>query len=64
MEQLFELLVIVCMTLLLEETVFNGTFTILRIINEINGNKCMCLQVTYNKGRRREQCCPILLRIL
>jgi len=64
LEQLFELLVIVYMTILLEETVFNATFTILRIIKEMNGNKFMCLQVPYNKGGRREQCCPILLRIL
>lgn len=64
LEQLFELLVIVYMTILLEETVFNATFTILRIIKEMNGNKFMCLQVTCNKGGRREQCSPILLRIL
>ena len=64
LEQLFELLVIVYMTILLEETVFNATFMILRIIKEMNGNKFMCLQVTCNKGGRREQCSPILLRIL
>jgi len=33
------------MTILLEETVFNPTFTILRIIKEMDGNKFMCLQV-------------------
>jgi hypothetical protein len=64
LEQLLELLVIMYMTILLEETLFKATFTILRIIKEMDGNKFVCLKLTCNKGGRREQCCPVLLRIL
>lgn len=37
-----------------------ATFTILRTIKEMNGNKFMWLQVTCNKRGRREQCCFVL----
>jgi hypothetical protein len=41
LEQLFEILIIMFMAILLQETVSKATFTILRIIREINGNKFM-----------------------